>query len=107
MALLSKTPGIDPKRIFVLGHSLGGMLAPRIAKVAPGIAGLVIMAAGNRGLEDTMIEQMDYIASLQPNKSAGESNQFESFKTQMAKVKALTTNDVSSSTCVLGAPPRY
>jgi fermentation-respiration switch protein FrsA (DUF1100 family) len=65
------------------------------------------MAAGNRGLEDTMIEQMDYIASLQPNKSAEESKQFETFKTQMAKVKALTTNDVGSSTSLLGAAPRY
>jgi dienelactone hydrolase len=107
VALLGKTPGVDPKRIFVLGHSLGGMLAPRIAKASPGIAGLVIMAAGNRGLEDAMIEQMDYIASLQPNKSAEESKQFEKFKTEMAKVKALTTNDVTSSTSVLGAPPRY
>jgi dienelactone hydrolase len=107
VALLGKTPGVDPKRIFVLGHSLGGMVAPRIAKAAPAIAGLVIMAAGNRGLEDAMIEQMDYIASLQPNRSAEASKQFEKFKTEMAKVKALTTNDVTSSTSVLGAPPHY
>jgi dipeptidyl aminopeptidase/acylaminoacyl peptidase len=40
VALLGKTPGVDPRRIFVLGHSLGGMVAPRIAKAAPGIAGL-------------------------------------------------------------------
>ena len=107
VALLGKTPGIDSKRISVLGHSLGGMLAPRIAQAAPGIAGLVIMAAGNRGLEDAMIEQMDYIASLQPDKAAEASNQLARFKTEMAKVKALTTNDITSSTYVLGAPPRY
>jgi uncharacterized protein len=107
VALLGKSPGIDSKRIFVLGHSLGGMLAPRIAKAAPSIAGLVIMAAANRGLEDAMIEQMDYIAALQPNKSAEVSNQLARFKTEMVKVKALTTNDVNSSTYVLGAPPRY
>ena len=107
VALLAKTPGIDPQRIFVLGHSLGGMLAPRIANAAPGVAGLVIMAAGNRGLEDAMIEQMDYIASLQPNMSAEASKQLQKFKTEMAKVKALTTNDASSSTYLLGAPPRY
>jgi uncharacterized protein len=107
VALLGKTPGIDPKRIFVLGHSLGGMVAPRIAKAAPAIAGLVIMAAGNRGLEDAMIEQMNYLASLQPSRSAEENKPFEKFKTEMAKVKALTTNDLTSSTSVLGAPPHY
>ncbi len=31
---------IVPNRIFVLGHSLGGMLIPRIAKAEAGIAGL-------------------------------------------------------------------
>jgi hypothetical protein len=40
VALLRKTEGIDPRRVFVLGHSLGGTLAPRIAKGDPGIAGL-------------------------------------------------------------------
>jgi dienelactone hydrolase len=107
IALLGKTPGIDPKRLFVLGHSLGGMVAPRIGKAAPGIAGLIIMAAGNRGLEDAMADQMEYIASLQPNSSAEENKRMDSFKVEMAKVKALTTNDVNSSTSVLGAPPRY
>lgn len=107
VAMLRKTPGIDPQRVFVLGHSLGGMVAPRIAKAAPEVAGLVIMAAGNRGLEDAMIEQMDYIASLQPNPSASQAKPFEDFKTEMAKVKALTTNDVDSPTYLLGAPPRY
>src|SRR5262249_57889047 len=27
-ALLRKRKGVDPKRVFVLGHSLGGMMAP-------------------------------------------------------------------------------
>ncbi len=35
---------IDPKRIFVLGHSLGGTLIPRIGKTAPKIAGFVSLA---------------------------------------------------------------
>jgi dienelactone hydrolase len=30
VALLRNTPNIDQHRIFVLGHSLGGMLVPRI-----------------------------------------------------------------------------
>jgi dipeptidyl aminopeptidase/acylaminoacyl peptidase len=34
---------IDPDRIFVLGHSLGGYLAPRIAEQDGKLAGMVIM----------------------------------------------------------------
>jgi poly(3-hydroxybutyrate) depolymerase len=31
-ARVGATPGIDPKRIVLLGHSQGGFLAPRMAK---------------------------------------------------------------------------
>jgi fermentation-respiration switch protein FrsA (DUF1100 family) len=58
VALLARTNGIDGKRIFVLGHSLGGMLAPRIADHDPAVAGLVILAGGARPLEDIVVEQM-------------------------------------------------
>jgi uncharacterized protein len=107
VALLTNTPGMDPMRVFVLGHSLGGMIAPRIARGAPHIAGLIIMAAGNRSLDETVIDQMNYIASLQPEMSLEARKQIDGFKAQMAQVKALTTNDVNSTTALLGAPPRY
>jgi hypothetical protein len=58
VALLAKTPKIDRARIFVLGHSLGAMLAPRIAENNPLVAGLVIMAGPTRPLEDVVVEQM-------------------------------------------------
>jgi hypothetical protein len=58
VALLAKTPKIDRKRIFVLGHSLGAMLAPRIAEKNPLVAGLVIMAGPTRPLEDVVVEQV-------------------------------------------------
>lgn len=44
-AMLRGRGDIDSKRIFIIGHSLGGMVAPRIAKDDPNIAGLVIMSA--------------------------------------------------------------
>ncbi len=62
--LLRQTAGIDPGRIFVLGHSLGATLAPRIGQQDPAIAGLVIMAGLTRPLEDTILDQYTYIYSL-------------------------------------------
>jgi dienelactone hydrolase len=38
--LLAATPGIDPNRIVVVGHSEGGSLAPRIAQGDGRVAGL-------------------------------------------------------------------
>jgi len=57
---------IDPKRIFVLGHSLGGMLAPRIGVADPSLAGLVIMAGTTRPLLDVAREQLVYLATINP-----------------------------------------
>src|SRR5687767_15010111 len=64
VALLRKTEGVDPRRVFILGHSFGGMLAPRIGKRDSEIAGYVLLAAATRPIEDAMIEQLSYIASL-------------------------------------------
>ena len=60
--LLRKDPRIDPERIFVLGHSLGGMLAPRIDAEGGNFAGLIIWAGSPRTLAEVLMEQQDEIA---------------------------------------------
>lgn len=69
IALLRQTPGIDPKRIFVVGHSQGGNLAPRIAKENPGLAGVVLLAGNARPLQDLLIDQYSYFATLHPEQA--------------------------------------
>lgn len=58
VAFLAAQPGIDPKHIYLAGHSLGGYLAPRIASGDPQIAGLIILAGSTRPLEDMVLEQI-------------------------------------------------
>lgn len=49
-------------RVFLLGHSLGAMLAPLIAERADGqLAGVMMMAAPARDLETVVREQLDYL----------------------------------------------
>ena len=62
--LAKKMPEINKKQIYVLGHSLGGMLAPRIAAQDSQVAGIIIMAGNERPLEKLVIDQIKYIASL-------------------------------------------
>lgn len=64
VTLLRERPEIDSQQIFVLGHSLGGYLAPRIAAAAPEIRGLIILAGSARPLEDVLLDQMNYVLSL-------------------------------------------
>jgi dienelactone hydrolase len=66
VALLRKHDRIDPKRIVVLGHSLGGTLAPRIAAEDHALAGIVIMAGATRPLLEVVRDQLTYLASINP-----------------------------------------
>jgi dienelactone hydrolase len=64
VALLASRPEIDAKQIYVLGHSLGGMLAPRIAAGDKQVAGIIIAAGTARPIEVVIVDQLKYISSL-------------------------------------------
>jgi len=49
---------IDSHRVFVLGHSLGAYMAPRIGQRDPGLAGLILLAAPARSLLDVQAQQV-------------------------------------------------
>jgi fermentation-respiration switch protein FrsA (DUF1100 family) len=104
---LRKTKGIDPKRVFVLGHSFGGMEAPRIGKADPEIAGLIIMAGATRPIEDMIVEQTRYILSPKGELSAADQEKLRDLESKVAEIKRLTSADTNSSTILLGAPPAY
>ena len=104
---LRKTEGIDPKHVFVLGHSFGGTVAPRIGKANAEIKGLIIMAGATRPIEDMLVEQTRYILSLNGELSAADQEKVRDLETKVAGIKKLTSADASSSTILLGAPPAY
>ena len=55
--LLRHDSRIDSDRLFIVGHSMGGMLAPRIDLDGGDFRGLIIMAGTPRKLDEIMIEQ--------------------------------------------------
>ncbi|MCL2365931.1 MAG: alpha/beta fold hydrolase [Oscillospiraceae bacterium] len=55
--LLRNDPRINPEKIYIIGHSMGGMLAPRIDAEGGNFAGLIILAGSPRKLEQIMKEQ--------------------------------------------------
>ncbi len=109
-ALLQKTKGIDPLRVFILGHSLGGFLLPRIALAAEplGIAGFVSLAGLTRPLDDTIVRQMTYLYGLAGDTLSGDDRKrLEDIKAQVAKIKALTDADRGSTEKLVGVMPAY
>jgi hypothetical protein len=101
-ALLRAQPEVDAKRIYVLGHSLAGNLAPRIAEADGKLAGLVILGGNLRPLEDAIVEQAEYLGS-----AAGD---LQLLRAEAAKVKALDAGDEDAPPLSVGPvtePPSY
>ncbi len=107
VALLRGLPEVDSGRVVVLGHSLGGMLAPRIGLLEPSLAGLVILAGATRPLTDMMEEQFAYLRSLPGTDTVAFDRAIAPMRPSFAAVRALTIADSSSRALLLGAPAAY
>ncbi|MEU6745672.1 hypothetical protein ABZ914_05570 [Spirillospora sp. NPDC046719] len=68
--LLRDDPAVDAGRVFVLGHSMGGKAAPRVAAAEPSVAGLVIMAGDAQPMHEAAVRVTRYLASLNPGPDA-------------------------------------
>ncbi|HIH28384.1 MAG TPA: alpha/beta fold hydrolase, partial [Thermoplasmata archaeon] len=99
--LLAASSVVDASKIFVLGHSLGGMLAPRIALQNNKVKGLIFLAAPTRHLEDLILEQARYLTAIS---GLNQSAQLAELEQQVMKVKNLSMNETES---VFGVPKSY
>ena len=107
VAFLRSTPRIDPARIVVLGHSLGGMLIPRIGAADSKIAGLISMAGATGDLAETMLRQRHYLAEADGRVTAEELKSITDGEALVTQVKALTAADAGKPGAIQGAPASY
>lgn len=120
--LLKTIDGIDPDRVFVVGHSLGATVGPRIAQACnpaegssspdedsnadadTSIVGLVMMAPTARNLADLMVEQMEYLANLDGQIDEKEAAQIQEARAAADKIKS---GSLKEGEVALGAPKAY
>lgn len=111
LKVLRGQPEVNARKTLLVGHSLGGMLAPRIAAADGKLAGIILLAGATRaGLADQVDRQLAYIASI----SAGDSTTLAAVKAQqkmmaprIARIRALVPADSSNLQIILGAPAKY
>ena len=107
-ALLRTRKEIDPKRIFILGHSLGGCVAPQIGQRDSELAGLILLAGNTRPLEDLILEQVSYILSLDGEPGKKEKEALENIQKQVQRAKdPKLTPDTPAADLPLGVPAAY
>jgi dienelactone hydrolase len=104
--VLRKTPGIDPRNVFVAGHSLGALLAPRIASRDPAIRGVVLLAAPARSLVDVVPQQVRYLAARDGTVDAAEQARIDEIDAQAARTRALG-DTAPPEPLLLGLPAAY
>ena len=105
--VLRSHPRVDPNAVFIIGHSLGAMLAPRIAAREPSVAGLVLLAGPTRPLHEIIVTQSRYLAALDGSVSAEEQRTIDTAVDNASAIRALTSADSSSNRRIAGASPAY
>jgi uncharacterized protein len=102
--LLSRAE-IDARRVVLVGHSLGGTLAPRIAADEPRIAGLVILAGATRPIPDLLVEQIEYIGGLSGRPEAQMQEASAKLRAEAARARSAKPDDEGPP--ILYCPPSY
>ena len=91
--LLRNRPDVDPKRLVVVGHSLGALLAPQIAKVS-GASGAVMLAPPARTPWAILPQQYRFLKVPEE-------------EVAVIEKKLFAVRDGKSQEAVLGAPAEY
>ncbi|WP_343530496.1 DUF3887 domain-containing protein [Pedobacter sp.] len=107
IALAKTIEGADLKNIYVLGHSLGGMLAPRIATLVPDLKGIILAAAPARKLTDLIIEQNKYMVAQSKDTSAVLQKSLADAITEIEKTRLTKLEKMKPDSLLLGLPASY
>jgi dienelactone hydrolase len=107
IALARTLPGINKKQLYVLGHSLGGMLAPRLATLAPDLNGILLAAAPARTLTDIIVEQNKYAFSMAKDTTAAGKLALDSVNNGLAVTRVTKLGTMKPDSILFGLPAAY
>lgn len=102
MNTLRAMPEMKDKPVYLIGHSLGAMLAPEIAARDGNLDGVVLLAGVARPFEDVLVDQFTYLASVKKQDSADEQLAFVKAKMEAIRARTLDPNEN-----LMGAPVSY
>jgi dienelactone hydrolase len=103
VALVVRQPGINPRRVFLIGHSLGAYLAPRIAAKDSEIAGVVMLAANTRPIEQLLVDQVRSIVSAGAAPTPDAQKQLAAVEDAVKKIESPDLRH-DDSVMLLGSP---
>ncbi|WP_081086076.1 alpha/beta hydrolase [Bacillus mycoides] len=96
---------VDSNRIYLIGHSQGGLLGPKIAQDNPEIKGFVSMAGTLRRLEDIVLTQTTLRLEQENLSNERKKEELDNTKAGVDKIKKLNSSDKTE--VILGYPASY
>jgi dienelactone hydrolase len=103
--MLCNDKRVDTNRIYLLGHSLGGMFAPKITSDNPQIKGFISLAGSLRPLQDIMLDQNKAALDAEPSLTKQQKNDLlVQIKNEIAKITSL---DDGGTNFIMGMPTNY
>ena len=95
---------LGAKKVYVVGHSLGAIMAPRIAVRSGRVDGIIMLAPAGRPIEDLILDQFTYLDSL--GQAGGV--ELDDVRAQVALVKSdVLSPNTPDSALPLGLPASY
>jgi dienelactone hydrolase len=107
IALAGTLPDVDKKQIYLFGHSLGGMLAPKIAAMAPALKGLILAEAPARKFTDLMVEQNKYMYEMSKDTTQAGKKQLANALTELERSRITQAGTMKPDSAILGIPVSY
>jgi len=107
--MLAANECIDTTRLVVLGHSMGAMLAPRIASEADGVFTAMILVSGSpKSLLDIIVAQNeDILATLEGDTLTAAKEQVDALKEQVKTIKRITSAEKAKEMTIAGVNGYY
>lgn len=107
VALAETVPGADKKQIYLFGHSLGGMLAPKIAALTPSLKGLILAEAPARKFTDLMVEQNNYMFAAAKDTTQAGKKQLADVIKELDRTRITQAGTMKPDSSILGIPVSY
>lgn len=105
IAYAASSEQVNADQIYVLGHSLGAMMAPKIATDSKEVAGLILLAGSPRRLEDIIYDQVvDAVANTE---GITEEQAEEAIASTITGVDAVKGLKEAGHQLLLGIPATY
>ncbi|MES2455493.1 MAG: alpha/beta fold hydrolase [Bacteroidota bacterium] len=107
IALARTVVSANKTQIYLLGHSLGGMMAPKLATLAPDVKGIVLLAAPARKLTDLIAEQSKFMFSLEKDTTKLAKLQLDSAVKDLERSRITKLGTLKADSILFGLPAAY